>query len=54
MNGHQEQHDPLYGKTSGALTGTVQNEYINRLRKEFPESPVFYPFKRILMSGILS
>ncbi|MCT4140772.1 methyltransferase domain-containing protein [Elizabethkingia anophelis] len=58
--------DALYEWTSGTalipymeklpehLQEQFKNEYINRLRKEFPESPVFYLFKRILMSGILS
>lgn len=28
------------------------NEYKNRLQQQYPEKPVFYPFKRILMSGL--
>ncbi|WP_222536438.1 methyltransferase domain-containing protein [Pedobacter polysacchareus] len=28
------------------------NEYKNRLQQQYPEKPVFYPFKRILMSGV--
>ncbi|MBC8986845.1 methyltransferase domain-containing protein [Pedobacter sp. N36a] len=28
------------------------NEYKNRLQQQYPEKPVFYPFKRTLMSGV--
>lgn len=28
------------------------NEYKNRLQQQYQEKPVFYPFKRILMSGL--
>lgn len=35
-----------------ALKLEFSNEYKNRLQQQYPEKPVFYPFKRILMSGI--
>ncbi|AQX11459.1 trans-aconitate methyltransferase [Elizabethkingia meningoseptica] len=58
--------DALYEWTSGTalipymeklpedLAQQFKEEYVSRLRKAFPESPVFYPFKRILMSGTLT
>lgn len=33
------------------LKTSFTNEYKNRLQERYPEKPVFYPFKRILMSG---
>lgn len=41
-------------------SGTAMTPYVERLEgglkedfiKEYPQQPVFYPFKRIIMSGI--
>ena len=43
---------PYVGKLEESLKADFIKEYQQRLLKEYPQQPVFYPFKRILMSGI--
>ncbi|RQO74319.1 trans-aconitate methyltransferase [Pedobacter sp. KBW06] len=43
---------PYVERLEGGLKEDFIKEYQKRLLKEYPRQPVFYPFKRILMSGI--
>lgn len=43
---------PYVERLQGGLKEDFIKEYQKRLLKEYPRQPVFYPFKRILMSGI--
>lgn len=43
---------PYVERLEGDLKEDFIKEYQKRLLKEYPQQPVFYPFKRIIMSGI--
>lgn len=43
---------PYVEKLEGSLSADFIKEYRRRLQEEYPQQPVFYPFKRTLLSGI--
>lgn len=43
---------PYVERLEGSLKEDFIKEYKGRLQEEYPQQPVFYPFKRTIMSGI--
>ncbi|MNY59567.1 Trans-aconitate 2-methyltransferase [compost metagenome] len=43
---------PYVERLEGSLKDDFINEYKRKLQEEYPQQPVFYPFKRTIMSGI--